>query len=63
MPLRINNMTSNVRVTGQEGQLSQDEINRIVNIVLTQVNEELAHRDRVLDETKIRDSVSEVEPY
>lgn len=63
MPVRINNMTSNVRVTGREGQLSQDEINRIVNIVLTRVNEEMGHQNRVLDETKIRDGVSEVEPY
>lgn len=63
MPVRINNMTSNVRVTGQEGPLSRDEINRVVNIVLAQVKEEMGHQNRVLDETKIRDGVSEVEPY
>lgn len=63
MPLRINNMTSNVRVTGQESPLSQDELNRIVNTVLAQVREEMGHQQRVLNETKIRDGVSEVEPY
>jgi hypothetical protein len=63
MPLRINEITSNVQVSGQETQLSENEINRVVNIVLQKFREEQEHQARVMAETTIRDGVSELEPY
>ena len=63
MPLRINELTSNVQVTGQEPRLLEDQIERIVQVVLERVREDQDHQARVQEETTIRNGVSEVEPY
>lgn len=63
MPLRINKITSNVQITGVENRLSDEEIFRIVNIVLARIREEQEHQNRVSEESKIRNQASEIEPY
>ncbi len=63
MALRINELTSTVRVMGGEGRFSEEEITAIVNIVLERIREEEEHKNRVLEETEIRDRASEIEPY
>ncbi len=63
MPLRINELTSNVRVTGGESRLSDEEIMTIVTIVLERIREEQEHQGRILEESRIRNQASEIEPY
>lgn len=63
MPLHINEITSNVEVTGGDTLITGGEIDKIVRIVLARVKEELEHEKRVLEETTIREQASEVEPY
>lgn len=63
MPLRINEITSNVDVTGGEVSLSNAQIDQIVRIVLEKIDEKQAHQARVSEESMIRDQASEIEPY
>jgi tRNA(Phe) wybutosine-synthesizing methylase Tyw3 len=63
MPLRINEMTSNIQVTGQDSRLSKNEINMIVNIALEKFREEQEHLARVQEETQLMEGASEIEPY
>ncbi len=64
MPVRINEMTSNVRMTGGgDSPMDESMTERLVQIVLQRLREEDGHRDRVRDETGIRDGVSEIDPY
>lgn len=63
MPLRINELTSNIQVTDQDSRLSQDEINRIINIALEKFREEQEHLARVQEETQLIEGASEIEPY
>jgi len=63
MPLRINELTSNVRVAGNDGSSLNGQIERIVQIVLERVRAEQGRMTRTREETMIRDGVSEVEPY
>lgn len=63
MPLRINELTSNIQVTGQDSRLSENEINMIVNIALEKFREEQEHLARVREETQLMEGASEIEPY
>jgi uncharacterized protein YjcR len=63
MPVRINEMTSNVRVTGAESSLPEDEISKIIKIVLERIKEDQEHQHRILEESTIRNQASEIEPY
>lgn len=64
MPVRINEMTSNVRLTGEGGPAMDESMTeRLVQIVLQRLREEEEYRGRVRDETGIRDGVSEIDPY
>jgi hypothetical protein len=63
MPLRINELTSNVRVTEGTGALSERDLARIVSIVMQRIREEQEHQRRVSDESTIRNQASEIEPY
>lgn len=63
MPLRINEITSDVHVSGEEKGLSTEAINGIVAIVMDRIREEQEHQNRILEECKIRDQASEIEPY
>jgi hypothetical protein len=63
VPLRVNEITSNVEVTGGETLIGDGEIERIVRIVLARVKEELKYDERTLEESSIREQASDVEPY
>jgi hypothetical protein len=63
MPLRVNEITSNVEVMGDETQPSGVEIENIFRKMLARVKEELKHEQRISEENTIRDQASEVEPY
>lgn len=63
MPLQINEITSNVEVTGGDTSITGGEIERIVRIVLARVKEDLEHERRILEEIAVREQASEVEPY
>lgn len=63
MPLNVNEITSNVEVTGGETPINNGHIEKIVRVVLERVKEDLDHQMRILEESAIRDQASEVEPY
>ncbi len=63
MPLRINEITSNVQINPGESRLSDNEISRIINIVMERIKEDQDHQNRILEESKIRNQASEIEPY
>ncbi len=63
MPIRINEMTSNVRLTGGDSPINEDMIERLVQIVLQRLKEEEQYQGRIRDETCIREGVSEIAPY
>jgi hypothetical protein len=63
MPLRVNEITSNVEVMGGETSITDREIEKIVRIALARVKEELEHQMRISEEISIRDQASEIEPY
>ena len=59
MPVRINNLESNVTVVDGEpsGQISAKEVERIVHIVLDRVREEQERNRRIDEETRITNTV------
>ena len=63
MPVRINEMISNVQLTGGDSPVSEDMTERLVQIVLQRLREEAQYQGRVRDETGIREGVSEIDPY
>lgn len=63
MPVRINEMTSNVQLTGGDSPINEDMTERLVQIVLQRLKEEEQYQGRVRDETGIKEGVSEIEPY
>jgi hypothetical protein len=63
MPLRINEITSNVEVSGGETSVSGGEIEEIFRKVLARVKEDLEHQMQISQESLIRDQASEIEPY
>lgn len=63
MPLRINEITSNVNITGGDTAIRDAEIERIVRIVIERVKQELKNEQQILEESSIKDQASEVEPY
>ena len=60
MPVRINNLESDVRVVEGEpsGIISENEIERIVRIVMERIKEEQDRMDRISEETRITNKVS-----
>ncbi len=60
MPIRINNVESNVRVAGDgvSGEVSASEVERIVRIVMERLKDEREHMDRINEETRITNKVS-----
>ncbi len=60
MPIRINNFESNVRVTekGTSGEITEDEIERIVDIVMQRIQEEQNLQDRISEETSITNTMT-----
>jgi len=63
MPLRINEISSQVRVSGRDAGIPAEIVDRIVQIVLERVREERAREERIAEETAIRNQASEIEPY
>ncbi len=60
MPVRINNLESDVRVMEGEPskRLSENEIERIVRIVMERIREEQYRMERISEETRITNKVS-----
>ncbi len=60
MPIRINNFESNVRVTekGTSGEITENEIERIVDIVMQRIQEEQNLQDRISEETSITNTMT-----
>lgn len=60
MPVKINNVESNVSVTEGEpsGAMSPNEVERIVRIVMERIREEQDRQQRIGDETRITNQVS-----
>ncbi len=60
MPVRINNFESNIRVAESEssGTFSDNEIERIVLIVMERIKEEQNRMERIDQETRITNKVS-----
>lgn len=60
MPVRINNMETDVTVTDNDpsGAISEKDLNRIVNIVLNRIREEKALMERINEESGITNKVS-----
>ena len=60
MPVRINNIESNVRMIESEpsGMFSDNEIERIAQIVMERIKEEQGRQDRIDEETRITNSAS-----
>jgi len=63
MPVRINEMTSNIQLTDGDSPISDDMTERLVQIVLQRLREEGQYQSRVRDETGIKEGVSEIDPY
>ncbi len=60
MPIKINNFESNIRMedNGASGGISENDIERIVDLVIQKINEEKNRQDRIEMETKINNSAS-----
>lgn len=63
MPVRINEMTSNVRLTEGDSPVNEEMVERLVRIVLQRLRQEAQYQERIRDETGIREGVSEIDPY
>lgn len=60
MPVKINNIESDIRVTEGEpaGRLSAEEVERVVRLVMERMEEERRFRERINEETRITNGVS-----
>jgi hypothetical protein len=63
MPLRINEISSTVQLSGEDQKLSEADISKIVAVVLDRIRENDEHQKRVIEERTIRNQASEIEPY
>ena len=63
MPIRINEITSNIQITGEKNTLSQTELLRIVNIVLEEIRKEQEHEKRVSEEREIKKQISDIDIF
>ena len=60
MPVRINNLESELTLTGGEASrnLSENEVDRIASIVMQRITEQQGRMQRIGEETKITNQVS-----
>jgi hypothetical protein len=63
MPVRINEMTSNVQLIEGDSPINEEMTERLVQIVLQRLREAEQYQGRIRDETGIKEGVSEIDPY
>ncbi len=60
MPIKINNFESNISMEdkGTSGGMSENDIERIVDLVMQRISEEQDRQQRIGEETRITNSIS-----
>ncbi len=58
MPVKINNLESDIHLTGGGGSVSEADIEMIVQVVMDRFMEEKDRAQRIDDETRITNAVS-----
>ncbi|MBN2440642.1 MAG: hypothetical protein JXJ04_04835 [Spirochaetales bacterium] len=63
MPIRINELTSDVHIEGSETAISRRDIEMIVRIVMQRIREEQERGERIQGERTITDRASDARFY